>query len=111
MSRSVTIGTDGGRVTGGDWPLGKEGVMFRHSRRRSGGGGEQPFDPEPGVRVLASREDLDGAIARAVSQERAAARHVQARIARYDAMTVPTSSRLRTARSAAGLGPLLGGGE
>lgn len=85
--------------------------MLGHRRRGSRGGEERPFDPEPGVRVLASREDLDGAIARAVSQERAAARHVQARIARYDAMTVPPSGRLRAARSAAGLGPLLGGGE
>lgn len=84
--------------------------MFGLRRRRPRIPEEVLCDPAPGVKVLASQEDLDGAIARAVAQERAAARHVGARIARYDAMTVAPSGRGR-GRSTGELGPLLGGGD
>lgn len=84
--------------------------MFGLWRRRPRIPAEVLCDPVPGVKVLACQEDLDGAIARADAQERAAARHVGARIARYDAMTVAPSGR-RRARSTGELGPLLGTGD
>ncbi len=85
--------------------------MFGLWRRRPRIPEEVLCDPAPGVKVLVCQEDLDGAIARAVAQERAAARHVGARIARYDAMAVPSPRRPGRRRPAGDLGPLLGAGD
>lgn len=77
--------------------------MTRLWRRRRRVSEPVRCEPRPGVRVLACKQDLDGAIARAVAQERATARLLDQRIARYDAMKVP---RYRSSPPG-GLGPLL----
>ena len=68
-------------------------------------------DPEPGVRILAGRADLEGAVARAVAHERATARRMEKRRARYDAMAVRPSTPRRAAPTEPGPGPLLTAGE
>ena len=67
-------------------------------------------DPQPGVRILAGRADLEGAIARAVAHERATARHLEKRRARYDAMAVRPAIPRRPGPTEPGLGPLLTAG-